>query len=288
MSNTNVVRTAIASITQTCQYLGKQVRVYPNSTLNQKLNIFPDLVPTEAEIPKIRYLAIGNGGHNFVVGSNNRVKFQAVPHLARHAALYNQLPFVLRRPSEDLTAQERLRYRLRVIESHGGEVYVAYYLRVLDLSTTEAGLEYRHVENGVTTSTPYSPTLEDLSPVPPTLVAGQAVGVTGDYIASSAKIPFVMTAEEVEEFVNACRIIEGEDGYAIISEVATVTAVDRALSGDFNGAIQPYTECIYAQVSSFITSAWVMEFQTDGIRMTIDVGNVEPLLATSVLDQMVP
>lgn len=283
MSNTNVVRTAVASVTQTSQYLGKQIQTLPNSTLNQKLGIFPDVGLAEADIPKMRYLAIGNGGHDFIVGANGRKKWKAVHHLSRHCALYNQLPFVLRLPSQDLTAEQRLRYRLRRLETHGGVSYVAYYLRVLDISVTNVELEYRHVENGVTTSTPYVPTLEDLNPVPPVLVAGEAVGVTGDYIASTAKIPFLMTAEDVQEFVNACRIIEGEDGYAVISEIATVTAVDRALLGDFNGAQLSYTEAVYAQVSSFISTAWVMEYQTDGVSLTLDVGNVEPLLATTVL-----
>lgn len=281
MSNTNVVRTGIASLTQTTQYIGKQLKILPNSTLNQKLNINQDILPVSTEIPVVRYLAIGNGGHGFIIGGNGRVKWQAKHHTVKHTAMYNQLPFVLRLPEEDLTASERLRYRLRRLETHNGVTYVAYYLRVLDLNTTEPLLELRHVEDGVTTSTPYEPTIEDLNPVPPVLVAGEAVTTTGDYLASTAKIPFKMSAEEVEEFVNAVKIIEGEDGYAVISEVATVSGIDKSVTGDFNGSQQSYTDVIYAQITSFISTAWVMEYQTDGITLTIDVGNVEPLLTVS-------
>lgn len=281
MSNTNVVRTGIASLTQTTQYIGKQLKILPNSTLNQKLNINQDILPVSTEIPVVRYLAIGNGGHGFIIGGNGRVKWQAKHHTVKHTAMYNQLPFVLRLPEEDLTASERLRYRLRRLETHNGVTYVAYYLRVLDLNTTEPLLELRHVEDGVTTSTPYEPTIEDLNPVPPVLVAGEAVTTTGDYLASTAKIPFRMSAEEVEEFVNAVKIIEGEDGYAVISEVATVSGIDKSVTGDFNGSQQSYTDVIYAQITSFISTAWVMEYQTDGITLTIDVGNVEPLLTVS-------
>jgi hypothetical protein len=60
--------------------------------------------------------------------------------------------------------------------------------------------------------------------------------------------------------------------------------VDRALVGEFNGAAQNYTEVINAQVSSFIATGWVMEYQTDGVTMTLDVGNVEPVLAVKVID----
>lgn len=278
MSNTNVVRTGVASLTQTAQYIGKPLPILPNCTLNQKLNISKDVYPTSDEIPTVQYLAIGNGGHDFTIGGNGRVKWRAKHHKARHAALYNQLPFVLRLPEDDLSPSERARYRLRRTEIHNGVTYIAYYLRVLDFSTTEPVLELRHVEDGITTTTPYVPTIEDLNPVPPTLVAGEAVETTGDYLASTAKIPFTLSPEEVEEFVNAVSIIEGEDGYAIISEVATVSGIDRSVTTTIAGAQQSYLEAIYAQVTSFISTAWIMEYQTDGITLTIDVGNVEPLL----------
>lgn len=281
MSNTNVVRTAIAGRMQTGQYIGRNIPELPNSTLNQKLDIHQDIKLGEDDIPKVAYLAIGNGGHNFVVGANGKVIWKAVHHKARHTALYNQLPFVLRRLENDLSPTERQRYRLRRIETHAGVQYAAYYLRVLDTSTTNVQVELRHVEDGVTTSTPWTPTLEDLNPVPPVLVAGEAVTTTGDYIASTAKISFAMTPADVQEFVDAVKIIEGADGYAVISEAATVCGVDRSVTGNFGGVNQAYTDVVCAQVTSFISTAWVMEYQTDGVSMTIDVGTVEALLDVS-------
>lgn len=278
MSNSNVVRTGMAAVLQTSQYIGKALRKYANSTLNQKLNIQADVDIAETDKPSVKYIAIGNGGHGFIVGSNGRVKWKALQHTVKHSAMYNQLPFVLRLPSEDLTPTERLRYRLRRLETHGGVTYVAYYLRVLDLTDAEVSLQLRHVENGVTTSSPYTPTIEDLNPVPPSLTTGELVTTTGDYIASTTTVPFTMTAADVVEFNNACKIIEGDDGYAIISEMATVSGVDRTVTGNFNGTSQAYTEAIYAQVTSFIAAGWVTEYQTDGMTMTIDIGNVEPLL----------
>lgn len=281
MSNTNVVRTAVAGAAQTAQYIGKPIKKLPNSTLNQKLNIHADIDIATTDVPVMRYVAIGNGGHGFIMGGNGRVKYQSVHHTPRHAGLYNQLPFVLRLPEEDLTADQRLKYRLRRLETHRGKTYVAYYLRVLDLSQTEVVLEMRHVENGVTTSTPYVPSIEDLNPTPPALSTGAPVTTTGDYVASSAKIPFWMSPEDVQEFVKACEIIEGESGYAVISEMASVSAVDRVVQGDFNGSMLSYTDAIYAQIKSFISTAWIMEYQTDGVTLTVDVGNVEPMMTVA-------
>lgn len=281
MSNTNVVRTAMAGRIQTSQHLGKGVPALPHSTLNQKLGIHQDVDMASGEMQVTRYLAIGNGGHNFIVGANGRVKWRAVHHKARHAALYNQLPFVLRPIANDLSADQRARYRLRRIEQHNGEQYVAYYLRVLDLSNSPVEMEIRNTENGITTSTPYVPTLEDLNPQPPALVTGQAITTTGEYIATTCKVPFVMTPDDVQEFIDACRIIEGEDGYAVISEMATVAAVDRNVSGLFNGVTKTYVDAIRAQVTSFISTAFVMDSLTDGIQLTVDIGNVEPMLNTT-------
>lgn len=281
MSKTKVVRTAIGSIIQTGQYLGKDIIAYANSTLNQKLGINADIDIAAGEIPTVKYIAIGNGGHDFIVGANGRPKWETVAHAPRHTALYNQLPFVLRLPSNDLPAADRRKYRLRRMETHGGVQYVAYYLRLLDTSQTSPTLELRHVENDITTASVYAPTIEDLNPTPPVIATGSLVTATADYVASTAKVPFAMTAAEVTEFMDAVRIIEGEDGYAIISEVATVSGIDRTVQGTFSGVAASYTEIIRAQVTAFISSAWVMESQTDGISMTIDVGNVEPLVSVT-------
>lgn len=278
MSNNNVVRTSNAGVLQTCQYVGKPLKQEDYTTLNQKLNIHVDQELATSDNPSVKYVVIGNGGHTFSIGGNGKVKFDKLPHKPQHSALYNQLPFVLRTLDNDLMPSERARYRLRRLETHGGVQYIAYYARVLDLSTTEVARELRTVVDGVTTSRPYVPSIEDLSPVPP-VVADGAVTTTGDYIAVSAKVPFVMSKAEVDEFVSACRIITGEDGYAVISEMATVSGVDRSVSAVINGNNQTYLESICSQITSFIQTAFIMEFQTKGITLDLDVGNVEPLAA---------
>lgn len=278
MSNVNVVRTAIAGYIQSGQYVGLALPLLPNSTLNQKLGINQNKDITTEDKVAVRYLAIGNKGHGFVTGANGLVKWEAKHHTARHTGMYNQLPFVLRRVDDDLPAAQRSRYRLRRLEDHNGVSYAAYYLRVLDMSDVAPSIELRTVVDGVTTSTPYTPTLDDLNPVPPVLVAGQAVTTTGDYIASTTKVPFVMSADDIQEFVDACKIIYGSDGYAVISEMATIAGADRVVQGDFQGQQTDYVDVVRAQITSFISTAFIADFQTDGFTLNIDVGNIEPLL----------
>ena len=62
MTSSNVVRTAPASVLQTGQYIGKSIKILPNSTLNQKLSIQASQLPIDGEVPTVKYVVIGCGG----------------------------------------------------------------------------------------------------------------------------------------------------------------------------------------------------------------------------------
>lgn len=275
----NIIRTVLGASLQTSQLLGKSISIKPNSTLNQKLTIQENTSFAEEDRVSMKYVAIGNGGHRMVVGTGNITRPEPIQHSPRDCALYNQLPFVLRLPSADLPVTERAKYRLRKLVTHDGQAYVAYYLKVLDLSETLPQLELRTVMDGVTTSTPYAPTLSDLNPTPPAITTGQVLTTTGDYIAATAKVPFVMSAFDIQELLNVCNIIYGDDNYAMISEIALCSGADRAVTGDFNGTSIGYTEAIGVQVMSFINSFFSAKFSNSGVVVNLDVGSVENLLS---------
>lgn len=276
-----IIRTVIGAALQTHQLLGKPLVIKPNSTLNQKHDIQANLSINETDIVAMKYVAIGNGGHDIAVGANGIPRIKNVQHTPRHTALYNQLPFVLRLPNNDLDAGQRSRYRLRKMVTIEGTVYVAYYLRTLDLSGSVPNLELRVVADGVTTSAPYQPTLSDLSPTPPAINPGDVLVTTGDYVAATAKVPFEMSADDVTEFLNVCNVIYGSPDYAMISEIAMCSGVDRNVQGDFNGTTSGYTEAIAVQVCSFICSVIPAESINQGISLMIDCGSVESLLDIS-------
>lgn len=274
----NIVRTVYGAALQTSELLNIPLTILPNSTLNQKLNIFEDQIIDPTDNPSVNYIAIGNGGHKWTMGTNNIPLLQPVQHTPRHSALYNQLPFVLRLPSNDLTANERSKYRLRKLVTYNDTQYVAYYLKVIDKTDTAVGLELRSVINEVTTSTPFIPTISDLNPTPPTLLPGQVLTTTGDYIAASAKIPFLMNANEINEFLNVANVIYNDEGYAMISEIAICSGVDKTLVGNFNGASIGYTDVICSQIVSHMNVFYAAKFTNDSMGFLLDVGSVEPLL----------
>jgi hypothetical protein len=274
----NIVRTVYGAYLQTTQLLGLPLIIKPNSTLNEKFNIHSSIAVADSDKPAMRYIALGNGGHRMVTGTNGIGRPEVIQHVPRNAALYNHLPFVLRLPTEDLTPIERLKYRLRRLETHDGITYVAYYLKVLDLENVVPQLELRTVSDGVTTSTEFSPTLADLNPTPPAINSGGVLTTTGDYIAATGKVPFIFTATDVVEFLNVANIIYGDEGYAMISEVALCSGVDRVVTGDFNGVTTGYTDAIGVQVCNFISQFIHIPSNNAGIEYTYDVGSVEPLL----------
>ena len=274
----NNVRSIYGAYLQTCALLGFNVDIKPNSTLNQKFDLFPNEIFNSGETPTVKYLTIGNGGHTASMGVDGLPLINPVPHSPRHAALYNHLPFIIREVSEDLTPGERLMYRLRVPRTIDGVNYMCYYAKVLDLSMVEPKIELRNNTNGIITATDFSPSLADLNPVKPVIPVNGNITSTGNYLASTAKIEFVMNEAEITELLNACNIIYGSDNYAFISEIGLCSGVDRNLMGNFGGPPSAYTEAVGVQIMNFISTAIPAYALSTSITQTIDVGSTSPLL----------
>ena len=272
------VRSTYSAHLQTASLLGLPLIIKPHSTLNERFGIHQSIALGEDEMPTVKYVTIGNGGHRMIVGADNIPKPEPILHTPRHAGLYNHLPFILRLPQNDLQPAERLQYRLRRSEVHDGTTYIAYYLKVLDLSNSNPTLELRNVTDGVVTSTAFNPTAADLNPTPPPINPGSVITTSGDYIAATAKVPFVMTTEDILEFINVCNIIYGDPNYAMITEIGLCSGVDRTVSGDFNGVSLGYTDAIAVQICSFIAAFYALNFTNDELSLLIDVGSLESLL----------
>lgn len=274
----NNVRSIYGAYLQTCALLGLNVDIKPNSTLNQKFDLFPNEIFNSGETPTVKYLTIGNGGHTASMGVDGLPLINPVPHSPRHAALYNHLPFIIREVGEDLTPGERLLYRLRVPRTIDGVNYMCYYAKVLDLSLVEPKIELRNNTDGIITATDFTPSLADLNPVKPVIPVNGNITSTGNYLASTAKIEFVMNEAEITELLNACNIIYGSDNYAFISEIGLCSGVDRTLMGNFGGPPSAYTEAVGVQIMNFISTAIPAYALSTSITQTIDVGSTSPLL----------
>jgi len=277
----NITRTAQSAYLQTCLITGAPVVIMPKTTLNEKLVINEALHITSVDRPTLKYVCIGNGGHRLSIGTGNIPLADVVQHLPTNAALYNQMPFVMRLPTNDLTAAERLNYRLRKIITVGtapAVQYVAYYAKVLDLTAAIPQIDYNAESNGVINTSPYTSTVNDLNPVPPALNSAGVVTTTGDYVSAMARVPFIMNAQDVVEFTNVASILYGNPNTAIISEIALCSGIDKSVPGDFNGTTATYTDAIAVQVLNFINTLFMMTSNNTGINLLLELGASEPLL----------
>ena len=271
-----ISRTLLSSHLQDCLFLNRPFVMPPNTTLNELFGVQNGVVPTTT--PTMGYLAIGNGGHKFTVGANNIPKNDPVQHVATDAALYNHLPFVLREVNNDLDPITAGSYALRRLETHNGLQYFAYYLKRLPLNTVVPDMEYNTVLNGVTTTTAYVYTSANLNPTPPALNSSGVNVVSGDTVAASAKMNIVFTPAEVQELINVATVMYQDPGFAIISELALCSGVDKTVqSPGVGNAVINFNEAIAVQTLGFINGFYPMASTTNGLSILIDIGSSEPM-----------
>lgn len=274
----SVTRTIYSAHLSTSKLLNRPFTIMPNSTLNQKFNLYPNEVPRVNEYPALGYIGIGNKGATYEVTQSGYVLTTPIPHLPRDASLYNFIPFVVRDIFNDLSSTERLNYRMRVPVTINGTPHVAYYLKVLDTSNITPTVELRNVNNGVITTSSFTPSLSDLAPTPPNLSNSNLNNPNGDYLVSTAKINFLLNQQDINEILNACNLLFGDPRYAVINEISLCTGVDRVLQGTFGNTTSNYTESIATQVAAFISQYHALTTNTTQVEILLDIGSVEPLL----------
>jgi hypothetical protein len=284
----NITRSVYGAYLQTAQLMQLPFTILPHTTLNEKFNINSSVVLASNQIPFLQYFGIGNGGHQMVLGANNVAVPEPVQHSPTDAALYNQLPFVLRALNNDLTPAQMLNYRLRTTISVAGVSYIAYYLKTLNLNTTGGTVSntvpqimYNTVQNGTITSTPFVPSVANLNPTPPNTTTTGAVSTTGNYIAATAQVPITLTTFDISEFLNVANIIYGDPSYAIISEICLCSGIDQAGAGTILSSNSTFADAIGVQIMTYINTFYAAQFMNNGINLLLDVGAVEPLFALS-------
>lgn len=278
MAGESVQRTIYGAHLQTCQYLKKPFTVLANSTLNQKFNVASAELPAANEYPTFKGIVIGNDGAKVEVLSGDKISITPKIHLPRHSALYNHIPFIVRKMSEDLSSSERLLYRLRQPFTKDGVEYVAYFMKVVNIDTTAPLVELLNVNNGAITSQIFSPTLSDLSPTPPTLNSVSLVQPNGDYLSSTGIVMLTLNSNDINEIITACGILYGNVKYATISEIGICHGVDRIVNGGFGSVTAPYTESIATQIAGFVYQFYSLNYGADEININLELGSKEPLL----------
>lgn len=274
----HTIRTIYAAHLSTCKALGRPFTLLPNSTLNQKYNLHKDETPRLNEYPIIGYVGIGNKGASYELTTSNYLLTKPIPHLPRDAALYGQIPFLVRNIANDIPAEERMKYRMRVPFSIAGVNYVGYYLRALSMEEVVPSVELRNVTGGNISTNPFLPLEDDLSPTHPDVSNIDINNPSGDYLVSVAKVNLVLNQTDIANIMDACNILFGDPRYAVINEIALCSGIDRTLQGTFGNVTSNYTDTIATQVNSFIYQYHSLTDTTTEVALRFDIGSSEPLL----------
>lgn len=277
----NIVRTVYGAYLQTCMLRNLPFSMLENTTLNEKFGIEAGIQPSSTVIPRMAAFCIGNGGHRLTVGSNNIPKTEPVQHDTTDAALFNHLPFVMRELTNDLTLTQRAKYCLRREELHNGTRWAVYYgKRIIDPNATASMIYKKVASDGSETTSAFIPTSANLNPAPKELSSSGVNITTGDYVAASSITSISLDAFDVAELLNVANILYGDEGYAIVSEIALISGVDKPVSVASGGSSSfTFNELIAAQVVSFIDANYPVKYSNDGMELVLDVGATEPLYA---------
>lgn len=277
-----ITRTIYGAALQTSLYRGIPHVIVDNTTLNEKFDIIADAKPKPNDVLAMRYLCIGLGGHRHVTGAEGIPYTTPITHRANHAALYKHNPFVIRRQNDDLTVAERAKYGLRRTEVHNGERYFAYYLKRIENIDSTPIMEHTTIIDGVTTTVPFTPTNADLNPVPPEIPSTGVLATHGNYLSVTSTATIIFDEWDVAELKNVARVLYDNELFAVISEMALCSGVDRVVTGDGpdNSSIN-YTEVVGVQIAAHITAYYSVGFTNQGFNFEIDLGATEPLVSDS-------
>lgn len=257
----------------------KPYEFVPNTTLNERHEVQAGVVPNTTERMAIRYWGIGRGGHRNMTGEGEEFYTTEELHDARDASMFKPIPFIIRPIENDLDPATRAKYAMRVVQPINGRTYVLYYLRRMDTSRVSPQMMLNLVNGNNVTSKPFVPTRENLFPVAQRIPTNTETEVSGEYGSVSTIIETLLTADEVSELIEACRILYNNPNYAVISEIAIVAGADRIVKGQGVGAgTIDYSEALCATVMSILITYHLATATNRGIKETLEMGTTEPTL----------
>ena len=278
-----ITRTIYGATLQTELLLGIPHVHVPNTTLNERFDVFPAVQPGSGQMPTLHYLGIGVGAHRQMVGAENQPYNDPIEHDPADAAAYKPIPFVLREVGNDLSQAERQRYAIRRLEQINGTNYYAYYLRriVMDqvrpVMLTNIPQETTGTTKPVIKQDPFVPTGANLTPTPPVIPPGSTISTDGSYLSTSANVSVSFLEADVEEILNVARIKWGNEKLATISEMQLVAGVDQVMTSNIGGTQVNYVEAIEAIVCAHISTDLPLASLTKGVNHALEVGAIEPL-----------
>lgn len=254
--------------------------VLPYSTLNEKFGVQPQAAVPAGKYPELQYIAIGRGGHRGRIAGDGATLVDILQHDIVDAALFEHIPFILRPITDDLDPAKRANYAMRTLIEKNGQSYFAYYLKKLVIPQTYPDIKEITIDQGGSTveTRDYTPTPAQLTPTPQMLSNNQQNLASGKLISVSTTLQISLSADDIQEILDAVVTLYDDVGYATISEMAAVTGYTSVVNTTLGGVAVSYEEAIAAQVANFIPANHDLQFNSDGIDSLFDLGHTSPYL----------
>lgn len=191
------------------------------TTINSKRNVLSDIPPPS--LPVLRYFGIGLNGFYNIDDGNGRAPHQPLP---TNMDLYEPIPFRCVPVEEDLSAEERSKYRMRERVFKDGNYYYCYWLKLIEYYPREVTIIQRTPSGAEDTFNIVDPSTiaGKLMPVPPTLSTGGLTPLSQNRLLVRATGTCPVTGAEVAEAINV--LYDGNLNKALISELGFYTGCD--------------------------------------------------------------
>ena len=277
MANTSLVKASQLSIYGlafiNAMLANRYYQVGINTTLNEKFGILTSEHTPKGSLltpiyPRLKYLVIGNGGMPNIDNTDN---YKFSQHCAIDGALFNHLPFALKLLSEDFNDVERSRYRLRKEVRIGGELYFAYYAKVVET------IDYRGYpylisnKDGVDILSIFNTNTERvLNPRPVMKPDKPLDSLKVDTVINRFKLEFFMSEKDQKELQNVYKVLE-------LGDKTKLTEIGVCFGYD---CIVPYgTEVADMQIAYFldIDLDVMIDFDASYVfKRNLELGGAEP------------
>lgn len=260
------------------------------ATVNERLNILGTARPTQAEKVRLGVLVAGNKGHRYEPGSDGIALTSIQDHTATDASLYGPMAMCIRPADDDLPAEKRAKYCLREAKLVNGVACFVYWGLRVDVDPDDvAVITYKITkEPGQPDKIEvFKPDTQHLFPTPLPLPTTGAVTTTDVSIRCSAKLTVSLTEDELEEYINAAKLMNGGDErYAIMSEFALCTGADRTIQVQSTAGTVNFKESIGTQIYNFAMDHKAVYYNSQELNIDFDLGNQIPLLGMQSIPTM--
>lgn len=274
--NSNSVKTVNFSRLDALRSWGMPFTIRPHTTLNEKFNI-GNINPPSSGYPTLKYITIGRKGHGNIVGEGDDTLTDTKYHGANNNALFEHIPFIMVPTTNDLSPQERAKYRICVVETYEDVDYYCYYGMVFDVGTPTIETRIIEFRDGVIVADdPYIESVADLSPVPVDISSVNVNVADGRHLITQGVVRITLGAKEINDIVSACITKYGKIQYATISEIGIVGGFDATITSNAGGQTRTFTELRTGQIMTFISTEQKLQNLPNAITIDCALANDMP------------